>query len=66
MKDAPETISLMAETAAKRLAVGDKSVDIRRDFEALRGEPFEDPQWKAINAAAIIIMHLDAARQKKQ
>lgn len=66
MKDAPETISLMAETAANRLAAGDKSVDIRRDFEAFRGEPFEDPQWNAINAAAIIIMHLDAARQKRR
>ena len=65
MKDDPNTISLMAETAAKRLASGDKSVDIRCDFEALRGEPFEESQWKGLLAAAIIMKHLDAARQKR-
>lgn len=62
MQDKPETITLMAETAAKRLAAGDDPDDIRRDLEAARGEPFEDPQWRAILAGAVIIKHLDAAK----
>lgn len=65
MKDAPETISFMAETAAKRLAEGDLPADIRRDFEALRGETFEESQWKGLLAAAIIMKHLDAVKQKR-
>ena len=65
MQDKPETITLMAETAAKALAEGCKPESIRTSFESVRGEPFTDPQWNAILAGAVIIKHLDAAKDER-
>jgi hypothetical protein len=55
----------MAETAAKALAEGCKPESIRTSFESIRGEPFTDPQWNAIIAGAVIIKHLDAAKDER-
>jgi len=55
LKEDDKTIQDMAEMMALRLAAGETASEIRLNLEALRGEPFTGPEWRALIVAARLL-----------